>query len=188
MARLRIIGGILGIISLILPWTFSYLKYPNGIFFSFLWLPAGVGVYVPTYGSVVTSYGLINTFSVIDASLSLAGLILILEGSIVLFASSQHPRIGGLLLLIGFFVVAADYGYDEVKYGLFSFIPIGMIFGLVGGVIGSVAKPIKKEKPSPEVDSIEKLQKLKVLLDSGIISNEEFQAQKEKLLEEMKRT
>ncbi|MCL4447556.1 MAG: SHOCT domain-containing protein [Candidatus Thermoplasmatota archaeon] len=186
MARLRIVAGILGILSLVIPWTLSYQNLSPYYYLSFQWIPYSLTIGFSRVMATQFYSSLITSFGFVDMALSAAGLVLIIAGSIVLFASAYHPRVGGLLLLFGFLIVTADYGYDEFKYGLFSFIPAGMILGFVGGVVGTAAKPVVKEKTLQSSSSFDDLKKLKNLLDGGVITENEFQTEKKKILDEMK--
>ncbi|MEM4115981.1 MAG: SHOCT domain-containing protein [Saccharolobus sp.] len=182
MARLRVTAGVIGIISLIIPWTLYY--YPRSFLLSLDWIPYEVIIYRPLSGPLRFYSAFLNSFPLVDLVLSLLGLILIIAGSITLLSSQYHPRVGGVLLLIGAIVVILDYVYDEIKYGKFEFIPVGMALGVIGGIVGIAAKPAKK-LPSENEDTTGKLLKLKTLMDSGVISKEDFEAQKNKLLRGM---
>jgi len=184
MARLRVVAGVLGIISLIIPWTFYYSSYYyNQLIITFTWIPEGV-TFLFHNGHLVHTYsGFLTSFPMVDLALSGLGLVLILAGSVVLFASRYHPRVGGILLLVGAIVVILDYAYYEFKYGHFGFIPVGMVIGLLGGILGVISKPVKQVPSKEQEDNVEKLLKLKSLMESGVITKEEFEAQKNKLLQ-----
>lgn len=185
MARLRVAAGVLGIISLVIPWTFFYMSYYNYLYVFLDWVPFNVDFIEENGHFAHFSYYLFTSFSTVDLTLSVLGLILILSGSIILLASQSHPKVGGTLLLIGAIVVILDYLYDESKYGRFEFIPVGMLLGTLGGILGIIARPIETEPSKVGEDNLEKLQKLKILMDEGIITKEDFEAQKNTLLHGM---
>ena len=59
---------------------------------------------------------------------------------------------------------------------------MGMGMNAVGGAMGGLQQPTQKQNDEPQEDPYEKLGKLKKLLDDGIISQEEFDEAKKKLL------
>lgn len=59
---------------------------------------------------------------------------------------------------------------------------MGMGMNAAGNVMGAVQQPVQQQQAQPQEDPYEKLAKLKKLLDDGVISQEEFDKAKEKLL------
>ncbi len=175
-------AGILGIVSIMIPWTLMYFSYFRNLFISFNWIPFTVSVVLAGGHITHLNFYFLNKFPLIDAALSMIGLALILAGAIILIASKNYSRVGGILLLLGSIIVIIDYLYDEIKYGRFSFIPLGMVIGVIGGIVGLIAKPERKQEKNEDNNAIERIMKLKKLLDAGIISREEFEAQKNNLL------
>jgi len=182
MARMSKIAGVIGIASIIVPWTIMYLSLFRTFFISFNWIILTIAIGLMRGRITHLDFLFVNSFPFVDAALSVIGLIFILAGSVILIVSRNHPRIGGIFLLVGSAIVIIDYLYDEAKYGRFSFIPIGMVLGIIGGIIGTIAKPEKWEAKNENDDAIEKILKLKRLLDAGIITKEEFEAQKNKIM------
>jgi len=182
MARLKVVAGVLGIISLIIPWTFYYSSYYYYKLLTLDWIPVEI-TFLFQNGHLVKIYSIfLTSFPMVDLALSGLGFVLILAGSVVLFASRYHPRVGGILLLVGAIVVILDYAFGVFKYGYFGFIPVGMVIGLLGGILGVISKPVKQVPSKEQEDNVEKLLKLKSLMESGVITKEEFEAQKNKLL------
>lgn len=61
---------------------------------------------------------------------------------------------------------------------------VGMGINSLGGIIDSVKQPIKEKDSNITEDSYEKLSKLKKMLDNNLITQEEYDEQKKKILED----
>lgn len=59
---------------------------------------------------------------------------------------------------------------------------MGMGLNSVGGVVGGLQQPVQQQPAQQQEDPYEKLEKLKKLLDGGVITQEDFDEQKKRLL------
>ena len=59
---------------------------------------------------------------------------------------------------------------------------MGMGMNAAGGVMGAVQQPVQQQPAQPAEDPYEKLSKLKKMLDEGLITQEDYDEQKKKLL------
>lgn len=191
------IAGLLAVISAIIPWTCTLYWY-SGSFSSFSidWLPFsyGWGVSLSSNGAVL---GWAPFFSsllqwplLIDKIAPVLSLILVVSsGALILLKPYVRPRIFTILLLIGAFIYVLDSLYDDAVYpSLYSYpsrtyfipIPVGLGLIFVACVLSMIGS---NEDGKGSMTAADKLLKLKSLLDSGAITDEEFQEQKEIILE-----
>lgn len=170
VSRARI-AGIIALASLVIPsvvrvfghstlvyWTLFYL-FSNGQFFQFF----------------------TANFASLGGVLNLFVFFLVLSGGIVLLASSRRPRVGAVLVAVGFFlslIVLLVVSWS---------VPISFAFILAGAAIGFTAKPVVPTAAQvlPAMTSTGRLMKLKELLDSGALTKDEFEEEKKKILGEM---
>ena len=57
---------------------------------------------------------------------------------------------------------------------------MGMGMNAVGGAMGGLQQPVQQQ--APQEDPVEKLAKYKKMLDEGLITQEDYDAQKKKIL------
>lgn len=102
--------------------------------------------------------------------------------------------IGWILSFILICLISGDnidniFKEDEFRFILFISFPMGAILGTTYVLVSrKVAKDKEENKqtvaPIVQKDTVTKLKELKELLDSGVLTKEEFNSQKEKLLAE----
>ena len=102
--------------------------------------------------------------------------------------------IGWILSFILICLISGDsidniFKEDEFRFILFISFPMGAILGTTFVLVSrKVAKDKEENKqtvaPIVQKDTVTKLKELKELLDSGVLTKEEFNSQKEKLLAE----
>ena len=59
---------------------------------------------------------------------------------------------------------------------------MGMGLNAVGGAVGGLQQPVNEQTQPQEEDPLEKLAKYKKMLDEGLITQEDYDAQKKKIL------
>lgn len=102
--------------------------------------------------------------------------------------TSQYAMLGFLFGFIATFVGCNSWlgktSHGEgAMFGTISGLVIGGLFGIIGGVIGtSVDRGNFKNSESSSADILNALEKLNKLKQDGAISEEEFNAQKSKIL------
>ena len=52
----------------------------------------------------------------------------------------------------------------------------------VGGAMGGLQQPVQQPAQQPQEDPVEKLKKMKEMLDNGLITQEDYDEQKRKIL------
>jgi hypothetical protein len=88
------------------------------------------------------------------------------------------------MVLAGAVISSIDFAYQEL-ISSFAFIPMGLFLAFVAAIVGFKAKPvisIPAFSPIAQTDYLDKLIKLKGLLDSGAITRDEFEVQKQVIL------
>jgi ABC-type transport system involved in multi-copper enzyme maturation permease subunit len=121
-----------------------------------------------------------------DISVSLVSLVALLVGAILLSTVTKLPKLGGSIVLAGAVVGIIYLIYSEISVISNSaiIIPVGLILALIGGILGLTAKgPMKPAPIMQTADLTDKLVRLKRLNDEGAITQEEYEEQKRKLLE-----
>lgn len=64
--------------------------------------------------------------------------------------------------------------------GSMAFMGVGM--NAVGGAMGGLQQPVQQPAQQPQEDPVEKLKKMKEMLDNGLITQEDYDEQKRKIL------
>ena len=75
--------------------------------------------------------------------------------------------------------VARGFQAAGEKGGVGSMAFMGMGMNSVGGAVGGLQQPVNQQ---PQEDPYEKLSKLKKMLDDGLITQEDYDEQKKKIL------
>lgn len=78
--------------------------------------------------------------------------------------------------------VARGFQASGEKGGTSNMAFMGMGVNAVGGAIGGLQQPVNQQAKSAEEDPMEKLTKLKKMLDAGLITQEDYDKAKEKIL------
>jgi hypothetical protein len=110
---------------------------------------------------------------------------MVLAGAVILIASRRHAGVGASLVVSGVMISVIDIILDVAIYGFSLEMPIGLILALVAGILGFTGRPLLPRVtvgPEPE-SSLDRLAKLKELLDAGAITKEEFEEQKKRILQ-----
>jgi hypothetical protein len=170
------IAGILALASLVVPWEATYGSGCLAVG----WTAFGFG-FCQSGGSYLYN---LTQYLPPDAALSALLLVLVLIGALLLIIKQDSPKIGASLLVVGIVVSIVDTICSELAYSAFLPIPMGFFLALVAGIIGFVAKSpgLAPTTITGATSSVDKLIKLKGLLDSGAITREEFEEQKKIIL------
>jgi hypothetical protein len=169
------VAGLLAFVSLIVPWWVSF-----GTDYAELdWTIAGLG-----FANGRTYFFNLTQFLPIHETLYGLAFIILLAGAVILLASGQHTRVGASMVVLGILISVIDIVLSEYDYGPFLVMPIGLILALVAGIVGLTAKPPLPMGTvlGPTESSLDKLVKLKELLDAGAITEGEFEEQKRIIL------
>lgn len=180
----------LNIIELILQALAMLLLFLPGMYSWQHWEEEAFGMYVRTFNMDVSFFhaaGNISAlFSFLVSGLMLANIVMIL---ISIFKFSKRNKVHiiipilTIIVLVSFSIIANnrnEFGYCAPINWLFYF----EIFLLLFVVLLAFMKNSKKleKQPKTAINNADELRKFKELLDSGIISQEEFEAKKKQLL------
>lgn len=181
------IAGIIAFVSLVVPWGITYNTRDWGTFTELLWTIGACTIWSGggNFGSAVTFTNLTQWSHVADAVLNALTLIMVLAGAVILIASRRHAGVGASLVVSGVMISVIDIILDVAIYGFSLEMPIGLILALVAGILGFTGRPLLPRVtvgPEPE-SSLDRLAKLKELLDAGAITKEEFEEQKKRILQ-----
>jgi hypothetical protein len=138
--------------------------------------------YSPNYGWYTHN---LSRFTQVDEAASVLLLLLVVTGGVLLLVLKRNPKLGASFLLGGLLTFLIVLVYDEFSYGPYYPIPIGFFLVVAATVIGfRVSVPATVPTPSIGIaGTTDKLIKMKALLDSGVITKEEFEEQKRRLLQ-----
>ena len=145
---LSIVGGILGIISLVLPWLF--LSF-TAVGFSFSTGVSGIQI-LAGLGGVFLQAGIAGGGS--GMLLLIAGVFLVLAGSIVAFlhpAGGLFTLGGGVSGLVGAFLLSQDFSGPSGNLGgeISAGPSVGVFLALVAGILSLVGFRVQIPTPGP---------------------------------------
>ena len=174
MVSIARIAGILGLVSLVVPFELSF--YPNVLEID--WTLFGAEFY--RGGSYFFN---ISQFLLADEVLSALLFLFVLAGSLLLIIGQRRAKLGSLLLAMGILFYLVDTLYLESRAS-FTPVPLGFFLVMAASILARIAKPTAPTmaKPFTADSSLDKLAKLKSLLDSGAITQQEFDEQKRLIL------
>ena len=169
------VAGSLALISLIIPWN----------------LVIGNGYYVIEWnlfeffnnGYNYTSY--VSQWYSIFAIVRGLTFICVLSGAILLFARSNRPRLSSTILLVGSSLTILYWLYDYtqgISLNFSGYIPLGILLAFASAIVGFTAPSfVQKNMPNTQY-SLDRLIKLKMLFDSGVITQADFDEEKKRFL------
>jgi hypothetical protein len=175
MASRARVAGIITLVSLIIPWDLSY----GSGFFNYDWTIFGYDL-----SSQYVGFYYFLQYRFIDGILSALSFVILIIAAILLLAKPSLPKLGASMVLAGVVISSIEFAYQELT-SPFAFIPMGLFLAFVAAIVGLTAKRliyIPASSATVETDYLDKLIKLKELLDSGAITREEFEEQKRIIL------
>jgi ABC-type multidrug transport system fused ATPase/permease subunit len=179
-------AGIITFVSLIVPWGVG-----GGSSLSFLWIRWTIVSYsyLNGYGSYFSN---VLQFPIFDILFSIVIFIALLLGAILLLARSNFPKLGASIVLSGVafsilylaYLYLAPGGINLISNGEV-LVPVGLFLSITGAIVGLRAKSLvaPPNKANQSERSLDRLVKLKELLDSGALTREEFEKQKQIVLQ-----
>ena len=172
-------AGIVGLLSLLVPCEI-YL-FSNSFMVSWT-----VG-FLDCYGSPTSclSVGLTQLGGdTIDLVLLALTLVFILTGSILLLTHRGSLRLGATSLALGLILNVSEFYVYDIYQGDGNPLPLGAVLMVVACVLGFTgpSRPRPLAANEQTVSPTEHLARLKALLDSGVVTREEYEEMKKRIL------